>query len=88
MEEGVQTFLSVLGLVGSGLVVVAYFANQNACLPASDWRYGMLNLVGAVLILASLAVEWNLAAVVVELFWAAISLHGLLRQLPRRRSSA
>jgi hypothetical protein len=86
-EDAVQTFVYVLGIVGSGLVVLAYFGNQNQWLPSSDWRYSFLNLAGAVMILASLAVEWNLPAALVEFFWAVISVHALLRQL-RRRSSA
>jgi hypothetical protein len=68
-----------LGLVGSACVIVAFFANQQGWLPVSDWRYSLVNLVGALLILVSLYAEWNLPSAVIEAFWAAISVYGLVR---------
>jgi hypothetical protein len=58
---------------------VAFFANQQGWLSASDWRYSLVNLAGALLILISLYAEWNLPSAVIEAFWAAISLYGLWR---------
>lgn len=75
---------TVAGIVGAVIVVVAYFANQQGWLRSEDWRFPAANLVGAVLILASLSVAWNLPAAVIEAFWAAISLYGLARS---RRAS-
>jgi hypothetical protein len=71
--------MAALGLVGSALIVVAYFANLRGALAASDWRYSLTNLSGALLILVSLYAEWNLPSAVIEAFWAAISLYGLWR---------
>lgn len=71
--------MSGVGLVGSALVIAAFFANQQGWLAASDRRYSLTNLVGALLILASLYAEWNLPSAVIEAFWAAISLYGLWR---------
>jgi hypothetical protein len=71
--------MATLGLVGSACVIFAFFINQQGWLSAADWRYSALNLFGAVLILLSLWVEWNLPAAVIEAFWAAISLYGLWR---------
>ncbi len=78
------TFMSALGLVGSFLVIAAYFANQQGWLASSDWRYSVANLAGASLILISLFAEWNLPSVVMEAFWAAISIYGLWRSRARR----
>lgn len=76
------------GFAGAALVIVAYFANQQGWLSSEDSRYPFANLLGACLILVSLAVQWNLPAAVIEGFWAAISLYGLIRQrrAPRPRS--
>jgi hypothetical protein len=72
-------FMAALGLVGSALIIFCYFANLQGVLAASDWRYSLANLVGAVLILISLYAEWNLPSAVIEAFWAIISLYGLWR---------
>ena len=70
------------GFAGALLVVVAYLANQVGRLPSDDWRFPGANLAGSILILASLYSAWNFPSAVIELFWAAISIYGLLR--PRR----
>ena len=69
----------VLGLAGSLLVVGAYLLNQLGRLASSDWRFPAANLAGALAILLSLTDAWNLPAAVIEVFWAAISLFGLVR---------
>jgi hypothetical protein len=81
------TFMSALGLLGSALVIFAFFANQQGWLTASDRRYSLANLAGALLILVSLYAEWNLPSAVIEAFWAAISLYGLWRARPAASSA-
>ena len=66
---------------GSALIVAAYFANQQGWLNAEDWRFPAANLVGSLLILASLWTAWNFPSAVIEVIWAAISLYGLGRRL-------
>ena len=75
---------TLAGVAGTALIVGAYFANQQGWVDAHDWRFPLANLLGALLILASFAVAWNLPAAVVELFWAAISVYGLTRALRRQ----
>jgi len=77
---------TVAGAIGSAIIIAAYLANQMEWMNARDWRYSVLNLVGSVLILISLYAYWNLAAAVIEAFWAAISIYGLLRTSPWRRA--
>jgi hypothetical protein len=74
------SLLTVAGLVGTGVIVAAYFANQQRWLSSEDWRYPAANLGGSLLILASLFAEWNTPSVVIELFWIAISLYGLVNR--------
>jgi len=71
---------TIAGVAGSALIIVAYFATQQDWLIAEDWRYPLVNLVGAVLILLSLIVAWNLPAAIIEAFWAAISVYGLIKK--------
>jgi hypothetical protein len=77
----------LIGFVGAALVVVVYFANQQRWLSSDDWRYPAANLTGAVLILFSLLFTWNFPSVVIEVFWALISVWGLVRALAERRAS-
>ena len=72
---------TVAGFVGVAAIVAAYFANQQGWLSSEDWRFPAANLVGSLLILASLWTAWNFPSVVIEVIWAAISLYGLSRRL-------
>jgi hypothetical protein len=47
---------TLVGFVGVGCIVVAYFTNQQGWLKSEDWRFPTANLVGSLLIMASL---WN-----------------------------
>ena len=75
---------TIVGVIGSSLIIVTYFAAQQGWLRVEDWRYSLLNLLGALLILLSLITAWNLAAAVIETFWAAISIYGLIRHALHR----
>src|SRR3954451_13606066 len=73
------------GFLGAAIIVAAYFAMQQRWLGALDWRFPAANLLGSLLILVSLWFEWNFPSVVIEIFWALISLLGLVRSLAERR---
>ena len=74
-----------VGIAGAGCFVVAYFATTQGWLSAAEWRFPAINLLGAVLVLVSLADAWNLPSVVLECFWGAIRLYGLVRCWRRKR---
>lgn len=73
------------GLAGAAIAVAAYFATQQRWLRSDDWRFPLANLAAAALILVSLCFAWNFPSVVIEAFWAAISLWGLWRAIAERR---
>jgi purine-cytosine permease-like protein len=75
----------IAGVIGSVIVIVAYFATQAGWFGANDPRFAWANLVGAVLIISSLVMDWNLAAFIVEIFWLLISVFGLARYYVSRR---
>ena len=74
----------VAGLIGSAIVIIAYFATQAGWFSANDPRFAWANLIGAALIIASLTMDWNLAAFVMEIFWILISVYGRLRYYAHR----
>jgi hypothetical protein len=69
------------GVVGAALIITAYFCNQSGWLRSNDWRFPATNLVGAALIFASLFAQWNFPSAVIEGFWIAISIYGLVRSM-------
>ncbi|MGH7153439.1 MAG: CBU_0592 family membrane protein [Acetobacteraceae bacterium] len=71
--------LVIAGFFGAAIVILAYFGNQQGWLRSEDWRFPALNLLGSVLIVASLFVQWNFQSAVIEAFWIAISVYGLVR---------
>ena len=74
----------IAGVIGSVIVIVAYFATQIGWFAVNDPRFAWANLVGAVLIIFSLTMDWNLAAFIVEIFRFLISVFGLARYYARR----
>jgi len=72
-------FHDVIGFLGAIAILIAYFLLQAKKMSSDGLIYSLLNLVGAVLILFSLANAWNLTAVFIEIIWCGISLLGILR---------
>lgn len=75
----------VVGLIGTALFIVA-FAYANATAALNKLWFNAANLVGAILLLISLSVKFNLAAFVLEGCWALIATWGLIRALRDRRA--
>jgi len=70
--------IQTLGVVGSLVIVIAYFSDQCGWLKSRSLPYLTMNLAGSVGILISLVDAWNLPSVVIEGFWALISVYGLV----------
>jgi Zn-dependent protease with chaperone function len=82
-----MTLPNILGIAGSAIVIIAYFAVARGSIATDSRPYYLANLFGAVLIFISLWWAWNLPAAIVEVFWAAISAYGLLRAAISRSQS-
>ena len=74
METG---FADAIGMLGTLLVLVAYYLLQLEYTDPRGIAYNMINLLGAALLLVSLYFNFNLASVVMEVFWIGASLIGL-----------
>ncbi|HTM95721.1 MAG TPA: hypothetical protein VL100_07895 [Croceibacterium sp.] len=73
----------IIGLAGSALFIASFaYATWSATL--NKLLFNALNLVGAILLLISLSVKFNLAAFVLEVAWGAIALAGLVGELRKR----
>jgi hypothetical protein len=85
LEDGYPMLWSdFVGLTGVFCILAAYFLLQIEKVKGDGFWYLMLNLVGAILLLISLMVTFNLASFVIEICWLAISLFGLSKIAWRR----
>ena len=76
----------IVGLIGSALFIAAFLYSNIA--KTIDFRlFNAVNLVGAVLLIASLSVHFNLAAMVLEVSWAVIAAFGLVKVLVGGRAA-
>ena len=73
----------IIGLVGSAIFLAA-FAYANVAKDLNKVVFNLANLVGAVLLLISLSVTFNLAAFVLEAAWGTIAAIGLLLAIRAR----
>jgi hypothetical protein len=78
-----MSLFDVGGLVGVGLILIAYAGAALDRLKATSAMACGMNLVGAGLILVSLTRSFNLSAVVMEAAWALVAVIGLVRALIR-----
>lgn len=69
----------LIGNLGVFLIVGSYFWMQLGRISGQSVVYALVNAAGAAFILVSLYFNFNLSAVVVEVFWLAISLMGAFR---------
>lgn len=71
----------LIGFLGMVFVVVAYFLLQTERQEITSWTYQVLNLIGAILLLISLFVHFNLGSFIIEIFWIIITLYGMYKNL-------
>ena len=71
--------LDLLGNIGVIVLMVTYLMLQLNKLSSDALAYSVLNAVGAGLIVISLTSNFNLSALLVEVFWVLISCVGIYR---------
>lgn len=71
--------LDLVGNVGVVILMVTYLLLQLNKIRSDDLMYSLLNAVGASLIVLSLLVNFNLSALLMEVFWVLISFVGIYR---------
>jgi hypothetical protein len=76
MNYGVMDLLGNIGVV---VLMVTYLMLQLDKMKSADLSYSVLNAVGAGMIVASLTVDFNLSAMLMEVFWVLISFIGIGR---------
>ncbi len=75
-----------VGLVGTLMVLVAYFLLQAGRLHGTGMLYQLLNLFGAAGVLASLYGKFNVSVMLLMTVWILITAYGLARTLKGMRA--
>ena len=73
-----------LGFAGMLCIVLAYFLLQIGKYGVSSLIYQLLNLLGAIALIISLWVHFNLGSFLIEIFWIVITLYGIVTNLLKR----
>ena len=73
----------VIGLTGSALFIAA-FAYANLSKHLNKLAFNLANMIGSILLLISLSVNFNLAAFVLEAAWGIIAAVGLAMAIRRK----
>jgi multisubunit Na+/H+ antiporter MnhB subunit len=73
----------IIGICGSVLFILG-FAYANMAKEMNKLWFNIVNLAGAILLLISLSVHFNLAAVVLEIAWGFIAIVGIVAALRAR----
>jgi hypothetical protein len=76
----------IIGIIGSALFVAA-FVYANVAKELNKLWFNIANLIGAICLLISLSVHFNLAAFILEIAWGIIAIAGILAAVRERRKT-
>ncbi|CAN0601895.1 unnamed protein product [Ectocarpus sp. 12 AP-2014] len=81
-----ETFFRFIGVVGFGLYVTNYSLLSSRVVSSESIGFFFMNTVAAAFVLASNYVEFNLASVMIQVFWIAIGFKAMaIRRGPGSR---
>tara|TARA_R110000744_G_scaffold56547_12_gene119281 strand:- start:4113 stop:4379 length:267 start_codon:yes stop_codon:yes gene_type:complete len=83
----IDILFDIIGMSGTILVVGAFIMLQLEKINPKSLTYNLTNLSGAVLLLISLCYNFNLASFVIELFWIAASIIGLVKYYTKSKQT-
>lgn len=75
----------LIGMIGVVMILTVYGMVQIDRIDVKSISYSVYNAVGAVLILISLLVTFNLASFVIEIAWLGISIFGIIQAIKRKQ---
>jgi membrane-bound ClpP family serine protease len=78
-----MSLFDVIGIAGVISLLSAFYLLQTKRVAFDDYAYLCLNALGALLIIVSLVVDFNLSAFIIEVAWAAISFFGFYQRRKR-----
>lgn len=74
----IELLAHLVGFIGSAGVVLAFYQSVSGNWNPQGPLYNWVNLTAGLLLGLSLLVHFNLGSFVIEIFWVAISIKGLI----------
>lgn len=71
----------IIGWIGAGLVIMAYFLVSTKRLPPTSVAYQLMNLFGALGVGINVFVQGAYPSVAIQILWASIAIFGLYKSL-------
>lgn len=71
----------IIGWIGAGLVITAYFLVSTKRLPPTSVTYQLMNLFGALGVGINVFVQRAYPSVAIQIVWASIAIFGLYKSL-------
>ncbi len=71
--------MTLLGNIGVFLIIISYLLLQINKLESNNIKYSVMNFFGASLVIISLIENFNMSALVIEVFWVGISIIGIIK---------
>ena len=84
--QDTETIFRIIGVIGFGLYVTNYSLLSSRVINSESAGFFLMNIIAAAFVLISNYVEFNLASVMIQLFWIAIGTKAILiRRRPPER---
>ena len=83
-----ETFFRFIGIVGFGLYVTNYSLLSSRVVSSESRGFFMMNIAAASFVLAANYIEFNLASVMIQVFWIAIGFKAIAIRRRSARSAA
>jgi hypothetical protein len=80
-----MTGADIVGLVGVTILIVTYAMLQFDKIDPKGFWYSFNNMIVAILVTVSLLYSFNLASMVIEVFWFGLSVYGIWNYYRKRK---
>ena len=74
-----KLFIEIIGWIGAVEVIIAYAFNSNGKLKSDSVTFQMLNLTGAIFLIANTLYNESYPSMVINIIWTAIAILALIR---------
>ncbi|CAD7286525.1 CBU_0592 family membrane protein [Campylobacter suis] len=76
-----------IGFLGMICIVGGYLLLQMGRIDSDSMGFQLINLLGAILLIISLCVHFNLGSFLIEIFWIGITIYGIYKILRKGKNN-